>query len=162
MSHNVDAQQSSSHKLILRLWISLSCLQKSHFHWRSLLQSGVNRTADDAIEHAHYKHGKGEVPGVTHGNEHHIVGIFQVPLGAAWRVQHKTNLPEPGALNHRERAPQQLQNDVASVKDLQEGNKSLSKDRVQKEQMHVDIQHAPAMEVVKKKKSFIKESNSQH
>lgn len=48
--------------------------------------------ADDAIEHAHYKHGEGEVPGVTHGNEHHIVGIFQVPLGAAGRVQHKTNL----------------------------------------------------------------------
>lgn len=48
--------------------------------------------ADDAIEHAHYKHGEGEVPGVTHGNEHHIVGIFQVPLGAAGWVQHKTNL----------------------------------------------------------------------
>lgn len=48
--------------------------------------------ADGAIEHAHGEHGEGEVPRVTHGDEHHIVMILKVPLRAMGRVQHKTNL----------------------------------------------------------------------
>lgn len=48
--------------------------------------------ADGAIEHAHGEHGEGEVPRVTHGDEHHIVMILKVPLGAMRRVQHITNL----------------------------------------------------------------------
>lgn len=31
--------------------------------------------ADGAIEHAHDEHGEGEVPGVTHGDEHHVAVI---------------------------------------------------------------------------------------
>lgn len=48
--------------------------------------------ADSAIEHSHNEHGEGKVPGVTHGDKHHITGILQVPLRAAGRIQHKTNL----------------------------------------------------------------------
>lgn len=32
--------------------------------------------ADGAIERAHDEHGEGEVPGVTHGDEHHVVVII--------------------------------------------------------------------------------------
>lgn len=31
--------------------------------------------ADGAVEHAHDEHGEGEVPGVTHGDEHHVAVI---------------------------------------------------------------------------------------
>lgn len=57
--------------------------------------------ADGAIEHAHNKHGEGEVPRVTHGDEHHIVVIFKVPLRAMRRVQHKTNLRHKRGRNVR-------------------------------------------------------------
>lgn len=62
-------------------------------------------------------------------------------------------LPEPGSLQESEGAAQQLQKDVTSVEDLQEGNKSTSKDGIEKELMYVDVQHTPAMEVVEEKKS---------
>lgn len=62
-------------------------------------------------------------------------------------------LPEPASLQDSEGAPQQLQNDVASVEDLQGGNKSLSKDGIEQQLMYMDIQHTSAMEVVEEKKS---------
>lgn len=67
-------------------------------------------------------------------------------------------LPEPGSLQDSEGAAQQLQNDVASVEDLQEGNQSLAEDSIEKELMHMDIQHAPAMQVVEEKKSWGKKN----
>lgn len=94
------------------------------------------------------------------------------------RVQHKTNLrpesekqrqawisashecahieiylPEPASLQEGESAAQQLQKDVASVEDLQEGNERLSEDGVEEKLMYVDVQHRPAMEVVEEEKS---------
>lgn len=65
----------------------------------------------------------------------------------------QTYLPEPASLQEREGATQQLQNDVTSVEDLQEGNESIAKDGIEKELMYVDVQHIPAMEVVEEKKS---------
>lgn len=62
-------------------------------------------------------------------------------------------LPEPAALQDGEGAAQQLQEDVASVEDLQEGNKSATKDGIEKELMDMDVQHTPAMEVVEEEKS---------
>ena len=62
-------------------------------------------------------------------------------------------LPEPASLQDSKGAPQQLQNDVASVEDLQGGNKSLSKDCIEQELMYMNVQHASAMEVVEEKKS---------
>lgn len=62
-------------------------------------------------------------------------------------------LPEPAPLQESEGAAQQLQNDVASVEDLQEGNKCVAEDGIEKELMHMDVQHTPAMEVVQEKKS---------
>lgn len=32
--------------------------------------------ADSAIEHAHEEHGKGKVPRVAHGDEHHVVMVL--------------------------------------------------------------------------------------
>lgn len=64
-----------------------------------------------------------------------------------------TYLPEPAALQQRERAAQQLQDDVASVEDLQESNESLAKDGKEQELVHVDVQHTPAVEVVQEQKS---------
>lgn len=62
-------------------------------------------------------------------------------------------LPKPASLQDSEGAAQQFQNNVASVEDLQKGNESLAEDSVEQEQMHVDVQHSPAMEVVQEKKS---------
>ena len=62
-------------------------------------------------------------------------------------------LPEPASLQDGEGAAQQLQKDVPSVEDLQEGNESLAKHGIEKELVHVDVQHAPSMEVVEEKKS---------
>lgn len=62
-------------------------------------------------------------------------------------------LPEPASLQDGEGAAQQLQNDVASVEDLHEGNESLAEDGIEQELVHVDVQHSPAMEVVHEKKS---------
>lgn len=64
-------------------------------------------------------------------------------------------LPEPASLQDGEGAAQQLQNDVASVEDLEKRNKSLAKDGVEQELMYVDVQHVSAMEVVEEKKSCI-------
>lgn len=69
------------------------------------------------------------------------------------RARIEIYLPEPGSLQESEGAAQQLQKDVTSVEDLQEGNKSASEDGVEKELMYVDVQHTPAMEVVEEKKS---------
>lgn len=62
-------------------------------------------------------------------------------------------LPEPASLQESEGAAQQLQEDVTSVEDLQEGNKSITEDGIEKELMYMDVQHTPAMEVVEEKKS---------
>lgn len=62
-------------------------------------------------------------------------------------------LPEPASLQDGEGAAKELQNDVASVEDLQEGNDSLTKDSKEQELMYVDVQHTSAMEVVEEKKS---------
>lgn len=141
--------------------------------------------ADSAIKEAHDEYGEGEVPGVTHGDKHHVAVIHHVPLRAMGRVQHKpnlhpnrvsgvggaltssllqhcqshTNLPEPAALQECESAAQQLQDDVSAVEDLQEGDQSLTKDGEEQELMQVDVQHAPTMEVVEEEKSCKKKAD---
>lgn len=54
--------------------------------------------ADGAIQHAHNQQGGGQVPRVTHGDEHHVVMILEVPLRTTRRIQHKTDLEQ----EHRE------------------------------------------------------------
>lgn len=48
--------------------------------------------ADDAVQHAHDEHGEGQMPGVTHGDEHHVAVIAEVPLWSMRRVEHETDL----------------------------------------------------------------------
>lgn len=48
------------------------------------------------------------------------------------RVAAFSHLPEPGPLQDGEGAAQQLQQDVATVEDLKEGNQRAAKDRVEK------------------------------
>lgn len=72
---------------------------------------------------------------------------------SAKRARIQIYLPEPASLQEGESATQQLQKDVASVEDLEEGDKRLAKDGIEKELMHVDVQHSPAMEVVEEEKS---------
>lgn len=62
-------------------------------------------------------------------------------------------LPEPAPLQDGEGAPQQLQDDVATVEDLQAGNQSLTKDGIEQQQMDMDVQHTSSMEMVEEKKS---------
>ena len=58
--------------------------------------------ADRAVQPAHDEHGDGEVPRVAHGDEHHVVMVLQVPLGAVGRIQHETNLkPKRGSILSR-------------------------------------------------------------
>lgn len=69
------------------------------------------------------------------------------------RARSQIYLPEPASLQEGESATQQLQKDVTSVEDLEEGDKRLAKDGIEKELMYVDVQHSPAMEVVEEEKS---------
>lgn len=62
-------------------------------------------------------------------------------------------LPEPASLKQCEAAAQKLQNNVATVEDLQKSNESLAKDGIEQELMQVDVKHTPVMEVVEEKKS---------
>lgn len=62
-------------------------------------------------------------------------------------------LPEPASLQDGEGATQQLQQDVAAVENLQEGNQRAAEDGVEKELVHDDVQHGPAVEVVEEEES---------
>lgn len=69
------------------------------------------------------------------------------------RAHLQNYLPEPASLQEGEGAAQQLQKDVPSVEDLQEGNERNAKDGIEKELMYMDVQHAPAVEVVEEEKT---------
>lgn len=66
------------------------------------------------------------------------------------------HLPEPASLQDGEGAAQQLQDDVSSMENLHKSNECLSKDSIEQKLMHSDIQHAPAMKMVEKKKPYNK------
>ncbi len=68
-------------------------------------------------------------------------------------ADHQKYLPEPASLQEGERAAKQLQEDVTSVENLQEGDKSVTKDGIKEELMHSDVQHTSAVEVIEEKKS---------
>lgn len=59
---------------------------------------------------------------------------MRILLGTAINISSHTliYLPEPASLQDSEGAAQQLQDDVTSVEDLQEGNDSLAKDGEEK------------------------------
>lgn len=57
----------------------------------------------------------------------------------------ESDLPEPAALQQTERGPQQLQQDVPSVEDLQQADQRSSEHGVQQEHVHVDVQHVSAV-----------------
>lgn len=135
------------------------------------------------MERADGEHGGGQVPGETHGDEHHVAVVVEVPLGAPRGVQHEADLqprgspdvsatpekgkhappraptcpraylPEPAALQEGEGAAQQLQDHVAPVEDLQERHESLAEDGVEEELVHVHVQQAAAVQVVEENKS---------
>lgn len=47
----------------------------------------------DAVHQTGDEQGAGQVPAVAHGDEHHVVGVLQVPLSAAaGGVEHEANL----------------------------------------------------------------------
>lgn len=140
--------------------------------------------ADNTVQQTHNEHGKGQMPGVTHGDEHHVAVIAEVPLWSVRRVEDETDLriwedggqqsrgvtlstdgvtpstsaalsylPEPGSLQDGEGAAQQLKQDVAAVEDLQEGHQCAAEDRVEKQLVHKDVQHGPAVQVVEEEES---------
>lgn len=63
-------------------------------------------------------------------------------------------LPEPASLQDGEGAAQQLQQDVAAVEDLQEGNQHAAEYGVEKELVYDDVQHGPAVEVVEEEEPW--------
>lgn len=65
-----------------------------------------------------------------------------------------SHLPEPGSLQDGEGAAQQLQQDVAAVEDLEEGDERAAKDRVEKQLVHEDVQHGPAVQVVQEEETW--------
>lgn len=65
-----------------------------------------------------------------------------------------SHLPEPGSLQDGEGAAQQLQQNVAAVEDLQEGNQRAAKHRVEKQLVHKHIQHGPAVQVVQEEETW--------
>lgn len=55
----------------------------------------------DAVQHPHHEQGEGQVPGVAHGDEHHVAVVAQVPLWPVRRVEHETNLRVRGGRGER-------------------------------------------------------------
>lgn len=63
------------------------------------------------------------------------------------------DLPEPGSLKDGQGAAQKLQQDVAAVEDLEEDDHSAAKDGIEKELVHEDVQHRPAVQVVQEEET---------
>ena len=57
--------------------------------------------ADCAVEHRDSDESTSEVPAVAHGDEHHVVVVFQVPLHLTGRVQNKPDLDQDREHNMR-------------------------------------------------------------
>lgn len=140
------------------------------------------------MQDARNEHGEGQMPGVTHGDEHHVAVVTEVPLRTVRGVKHETDLsweeggeqgkgvtklesirgrcsefskvsafsylPEPGPLQDGEGAAQQLQQDVATMENLKEGDQRAAKDRVQKQLVHKDVQHGPPVQVVQEEETW--------
>lgn len=60
--------------------------------------------ADDTVQDGHQKHGEGQVPGETHGDEHHVAVIAEVPLWSVRRVEDETDLRNRGGGGGSERS----------------------------------------------------------